>query len=297
VDIDSLKTDLLRSAGLRLADSRPTPVGGGSINRAYRIRTDRGHVFLKLNRPSALPLFEAEALGLSALGASDGPRVPRVLGLGATADLAYLALEWIELSSRTCAAETALGRALARQHRATATSFGWTRDNAIGSTPQLNTPDADWHAFFRDRRLRFQLELAVTNGLPRTLRLHIERIMEAPDFLGEHEPVPSLLHGDLWGGNWGATAEGEPVIFDPAVYFGDREADLAMTRLFGGFGDGFYAAYEAEWPLDPGWAERVDVYNLYHLLNHFNLFGGTYLGAVESAVRRIEAAFGAARDR
>jgi fructosamine-3-kinase len=163
-------------------------------------------------------------------------------------------------------------------HRITRPAFGWVRDNTIGSTPQINTPADDWIGFWRDRRLRFQLELAVRNGAGGSLQAGGERLLdEFPRLFSSYTPVASLLHGDLWGGNQAYTRAGEPAIYDPAVYYGDRETDIAMTELFGGFGRDFYAAYREHYPLDEGYAVRRRLYNLYHVLNHFNMFGGGYL--------------------
>src|SRR5262249_29793225 len=156
------------------------------------------------------------------------------------------------------------------------------RVNTIGMTPQINEADSDWIRFFRERRLRYQLDLAVGNGYGGDLQKQGAQLLERMHGLfAGHRPQPSLLHGDLWGGNWGATADGTPVIFDPAVYFGDREADIAMTRLFGGFDTSFYGAYESAWPLEAGWQARTTLYNLYHVLNHLNLFGAGYLSQAE----------------
>jgi fructosamine-3-kinase len=181
------------------------------------------------------------------------------------------------------------GRVLACLHRCTATDFGWHRENTIGSTPQHNTRARDWVAFWRERRLGFQLDLAARNGYGRALLDSGERLMSVLDGLIGHRPVASLLHGDLWGGNIGASRDGEPVIFDPAVYFGDRETDLAMTELFGGFGSDFYAAYREAWPLPPEYATRKTLYNLYHVLNHLNLFGGGYLTQAKGMMDRLVA--------
>lgn len=264
-------------------------VGGGSINRAYRFPGDPHPIFLKLNDLGALPALEAEAEGLGALSAAGGVTVPGVLDVGRVGETAYLALEWVELGSRTPAAQRRLGRGLAMQHRATSKTFGWHRHNTIGSTPQRNTPTDNWLDFYRTERLGFQLELARQNGLPgRRLEQGRKLAERLESFFTGYRPAASLLHGDLWSGNWGADAGGTPYIFDPAVYHGDREADLAMTRLFGGFGPDFYAAYEEQWPLAHGWEQRVDLYNLYHLLNHFNIFGAGYLAQVSSCLSRLE---------
>jgi len=189
------------------------------------------------------------------------------------------------------ATDELLGRQLAALHRVTHTRFGWHRDNTIGSTPQINTQKNDWVTFYREQRLRYQLELAAENGYGGSLQRRGEQLLERlPAFFISYRPRPSLLHGDLWGGNHAALTDGTPVIFDPAVYYGDREADLAMTELFGGFGSGFYSAYRAAWPLDPGYRVRKDLYNLYHVLNHLNLFGGGYRGQAEQMVDRLLAA-------
>jgi protein-ribulosamine 3-kinase len=219
--------------------------------------------------------------------------VPAPLPIGEAQGQAFLALEWIDLGPGTPAAEALLGEGLAALHRCLAPRFGLTRDNFIGSTPQPNGEKDDWVAFLRDRRLGFQLALAARNGHGGRLQDRGRRLLELLDvFFATYQPRPSLLHGDLWGGNWGMDGAGRPVIFDPAVYHGDREADLAMTRLFGGFGAAFYAAYVREWPLDAAAGTRRDLYNLYHVLNHLNLFGGGYRAQAEGMIDRLLAAIG-----
>ena len=273
--------DLLRDTGIEAQPTKATTVGGGSINQAYRVPSSRGPLFVKLNQAVDVAMFEAEADGLRALEDGGAVGVSAVYCVGSVEDTAYLFLQWLDLGAKSPAAERALGRGLARQHRISSEHFGWRRDNTIGSTRQPNDPDDDWITFLRDRRLGFQLSLAAENGLPRADQEAGTALLGGLErFFGDEEPAPSLLHGDLWSGNWGATASDVPYVFDPAVYFGDREADLAMTRLFGGFTRAFYNAYMAEWPLRSGWETRVDLYNLYHLLNHFNLFGNHYLPQV-----------------
>jgi protein-ribulosamine 3-kinase len=288
--LDGLLDALAREAGLSIRAEGCTRLGAGFSER-FRIESSSGPVFVKTASPDGLSMLEAEAEGLAALRAADAVAVPRVHTVGATADAAYLALEWIELSGRSAAAEARLGRELARQHGCRRERHGWHRSNTIGSTPQLNPPTDDWTRFFRDWRLGVQLELAARNGLDaRSVELGAQLTDGLDEYLAGHAPAASLLHGDLWGGNWGATAAGVPYLYDPAVYFGDREADLAMTRLFGGFGPAFYSAYEDAWPLPDGWERRVDLYNLYHLLNHFNLFGAGYRSQVTAVLTRLTAA-------
>ena len=288
---DSLRPvirDLQHRTGIRCDSSRARVVGGGSINRAFEVPGDPRPLFVKINRASALPAFEAEAEGLEAVGGAGGLAVPEVVASGCIGEIAYLALEWVDMGSHTVAAQQRLGRGLAEQHRATAEHFGWHRRNTIGATPQHNTPSGDWLEFYRRERLEYQLELARRNGLPSRQQSQARKLCRRlARFFSGYRPEPSLLHGDLWSGNWGADEAGTPYLFDPAVYYGDREADLAMTRLFGGFGAAFYAAYEDRWPLAPGWERRVDLYNLYHLLNHFNLFGAGYLGQVGTVLDRL----------
>lgn len=274
--------------GAALADRPAARVQGGSINESYRWESSAGPLFVKVAASARLAMLEAEAAGLDELNAAKAVRVPRVFASGTAADLAYLALEWIELRPPSAAAEARLGEALARQHRVTSPRFGWARDNTIGSTPQQNGPLDDWVSFFRERRLRYQLELARAGGHAGRLQRRGAELLERMEALfGEYRPVPSLLHGDLWGGNWGVGPDGAPVIFDPAVYYGDRETDIAMTRLFGGFGPSFHAAYQAAWPLEEGAGRRVALYNLYHVLNHLNLFGGGYLQQAEAMIDRL----------
>lgn len=263
-------------------------VHGGCINDSYRWQGAGGSVFVKVAAAERLSMLEAEALGLQELAGAQAVRVPRVLAVGVAEDSAYLALEWIDLAASSGAADAHLGELLARQHRTVAEHFGWHRDNTIGSTLQINTQSDTWPVFFRDSRLRYQLRLAHDNGFDGRLQQRGARLLERmQEFFADHRPEPSLLHGDLWGGNAGIDAAGTPVIFDPAVYYGDRETDIAMTRLFGGFGPAFYSAYEAAWPLSSSARARTDLYNLYHVLNHLNLFGGGYQPQAESMIERL----------
>jgi fructosamine-3-kinase len=267
-------------------------VHGGSINRCVRWPGQGGDAFVKLAVPGNLPTYEAEAESLEALRAAAALRVPQVYAVGVAGDHAMLALEWFDLSpliADQAPVQAQLGERLARQHRVTGPRFGWRRSNTLGATPQPNDEDDDWVRFYRERRLRYQLDLAAGNGLNRRI---LDRGLELHErcaaLFDGYRPVPSLLHGDLWGGNWSACATTrEPVIYDPAVYYGDREADIAFTQLFGGFGPAFYAAYEADWPLHTGAATRRTLYNLYHVLNHYNLFGGSYARQANLMIERL----------
>ncbi|MGH8278596.1 MAG: fructosamine kinase family protein, partial [Gammaproteobacteria bacterium] len=233
----------------------------------------------------------AEADGLRALGECGAVRVPQVLATAQQDGSAYLLMEWLELGPGTPLAAARLGEELARQHRCLGKRFGWRRDNFIGATPQFNALADDWLGFFRARRLGFQLRLAAENGYHGEVQTQGARLLEKlPVFFTSYTPQPSLLHGDLWSGNWGVLSSGVPVIFDPAVYWGDREAELAMTELLGGFSPEFYSAYNSAWPLDAGYRTRRDLYMLYHILNHLNLFGGAYLSQAQQLMTRLEAA-------
>jgi len=275
-------------AGASCAPAPERSVAGGSISECYAWRCDAALLFVKVAPRAALGAFEAEAAGLAALAGPQALRVPRVIACGCTAAEAFLALEWIDAGAADARCEERLGRGLAAIHAVTAMRFGLETDNRIGRTPQLNGWSSDWTGFFRERRLRPQLQLAAQRGFGALLDEAGARLLEAlPALLAGHRPTPSLLHGDLWGGNWFASRDGDPVIFDPAVYYGDREADLAMTGLFGGFGGPFYRAYRAAAPLASGWQSRAELYNLYHVLNHANLFGGGYPRQARAMIERL----------
>jgi fructosamine-3-kinase len=260
-------------------------VGGGCINATEVLEGSGRKYFVKLNDASRLEMFAAEAEGLQALAMAKALRVPQPICHGQINGNAYLVLEYLELGSGSAQSLEKLGTGLAALHRCTQRQFGWHRANTIGSTPQINTPSDDWVVFYREHRLGYQLRLAAEQGCGGALLRQGEQLMDRLEvFFEGYRPVASLLHGDLWGGNYSAMRSGEPVIFDPAVYYGDRETDLAMTELFGGFGARFYAAYRAAWPLDAGYRVRKTLYNLYHVLNHFNLFGGGYAAQAEHMI-------------
>ena len=229
----------------------------------------------------------AEREGLAALAATSTVRVPGFIDEGRDETHAWHVLEWLDLVPLDATSAVRLGTALAALHRVPQERFGWERDNFIGASVQPNGWSADWLAFWRGKRLMAQLRLAAKNRLPSRMIDRGERLAaDCEAFFGTYTPEKSLLHGDLWGGNAGALAGATPVVFDPAVYVGDREADLAMTTLFGGFPRDFHAAYANAWPLDDGYRVRRDFYNIYHLLNHANLFAGGYVAQAQEAIER-----------
>ncbi|MEN9216846.1 MAG: fructosamine kinase family protein [Gloeomargarita sp. HHBFW_bins_162] len=247
--------------------------GGGCIHENQILSDGERQFFIKINRESELDLFVTEALGLQSLGAVKAITVPQVLGWGVVGEQSYLILEFLTLTQR--GNWHRMGQQLAQLHRQSAGhQFGWERDNYIGATPQKNDWHTDWADFFCTCRLGYQLQLARRRGghFAQTDQL----LTRVHQILSSISVSPVLVHGDLWSGNAAFIHTGEPVIFDPAVYYGHREVDLAMSELFGGFPPEFYQGYQSEWPLEPGYTQRKTVYNLYHILNHFNLFGGSY---------------------
>jgi fructosamine-3-kinase len=258
-------------------------VSGGSINHCYHAQADNQEFFVKLNSPDRLAMFETEAAGLQELEKISELRIPHVICLGQTESHSYLVLEWLHLLSANSRCDQSLGEQLALLHSIEQPYFGWQSDNFIGSTPQANQLCDDWIEFFSEYRLGFQLELAANNGASRQLLEKGERLKNnLLLFFTDYEAKSSLLHGDLWGGNYAMDGSGQPVIFDPACYYGDREADIAMTELFGGFGPDFFTAYQQTLKLDTGYQLRKKLYLVYHILNHFNLFGGGYAGQASS---------------
>ena len=280
---------VLRALGT--SEGRWRRVGPTGWGEAWVLASGDERHFVKLACGSYAAMLDCEAEGLRALRGTEALRLPDVRASGVAESVAFLVLEWLDL--RPLADAAALGRALARLHASTPPRgnnrerFGWNRDNWIGGSAQANAWTDDWATFFRDMRLRPQFERAFGNGfldlVPDAERL----LVEVPRLLAGHAPAPSLVHGDLWSGNAGALPSGEPVVFDPAVYVGDAEVDVAMTELFGGFGRQFHVAYNALRPARPGYATRREIYNLYHLLNHLNLFGATYLERTWRSVRKL----------
>jgi fructosamine-3-kinase len=273
-NVDERLIARLRDVGTEIGPARRIPVTGGCIHRCWILEGRWGACFVKANTAAHLEMFEAESEGLRELAAAGSIRVPEPYLACELDGEAFLLMERLEL--RGAGDGDRQGRVLAGLHRKVSVEarFGWHRDNFIGSTPQPNGWGQDWGAFFAEHRIEHQLRLNRAAGSDfRGARRLAERIVPV---VGEHAPLPSLLHGDLWGGNAGFDAAGAPVIFDPAVYYGDRETDLAFSRMFGGFNDAFYRGYAETWKLEDGWRDRAEIYNLYHLLNHTLLFGGGY---------------------
>ena len=283
-------------------------VGGGCIHNAWQLQlADGRQLFAKSNRAALLPVLEAEADGLAALaavsrrcrqqqGSSSAPQIPEVLQLGQLEDQAVLVLSWLELGGNNSGSShsrqqawSQLGAGLARLHRSSLAEhhggFGWHRDNFIGSGPQPNGWQANWGQFFAQQRLGAQLQLAEQAG--RSLPGAAQLLEQVPHWLAAHPAEPCLVHGDLWSGNADLLAGGGGALFDPAIYRGDREVDLAMAQLFGGFPEPFFSGYGREWPLPAGHRQRRQLYNLYHLLNHANLFGGGYWQQSAASIRTL----------
>lgn len=283
----SALADELAADGVLGPLGEPRALSGGCVHAAARVDAADGRaLFVKRGAPSAAEGFTAEAEALAELAAPGALRIPRPIAHGLTAGQAYLVTEYVALT-RTIVDAEAFGASLARLHATHADAFGWHRDNFIGSTPQANGWLNEWADFWRERRLAPQLRLAEADGHGRMAERGWRLCEQVDALLADHAPTASLLHGDLWAGNYGGDEQGRPVLFDPASYYGDRETDLAMTELFGGFPPEFHAGYAAIWPLAPGYETRKALYNLYHLLNHAHLFGGGYSGQAQRGIDRL----------
>ena len=287
IDWDTIATSISSATRQSIEISSQTAISGGWINQAYHITGKDGRqYFVKINTADKHAMFVSEVAGLGAIAATQTIRVPQPIAHGVAGKQSYLVLEHLVLSPRGDA--KLLGKQLAAMHRCTSRSFGFSQDNFIGETQQQNDSSDDWIDFWREQRLKFQLRLASKNGYGDRLDdLGIKLIDALPAYFDDYSPLPSLLHGDLWGGNHAYLPDSTPVIFDPAAYYGDREADLAMSELFGGYSADFYAAYRAAYPLHKGYVLRRDLYNLYHILNHANMFGGNYVRQAEEMMRRL----------
>jgi fructosamine-3-kinase len=269
-----------------------TPVGGGCIANAARVATDNGPYFLKWATGSAGETFVAEGTGLRALAAVESSLVvpvPIIMMNATSGEPGVLLIDWIDVGSKTLGFWERLGTGLAQLHRETSGErYGFEHDNFIGRLPQRNEPCLSWPEFFLSRRIIPQVEMArERNRWSGSWDRGLSGLQNALPSILPLQPHPSIVHGDLWAGNVLATSDGRAAVVDPAVYRGDREVDLAMSELFGGFSPSFYDAYNASWQIDRGYEGRRDVYNLYHLINHLNHFGSGYAGQVAGILRRF----------
>ena len=260
---------------------------GGCINSTGKLETSAGTYFIKWNNSNDFPgMFEKEMEGLFLLESKKVIRIPVPINTGNSENQSYIIMEWIDNSTRNSDYWEKLGEQLAALHRHTNEKYGLDHDNYIGSLPQVNSFTENWIDFFIENRLEVQIRKAFELGKVSNSQVHSFRQLynQLPELLA-NEP-PSLLHGDLWSGNLMTDDKGQPALIDPAVYYGNREVEIAFTRLFGGFDNKFYTTYNAVWPLSPGFDARQDIYNLYPLLVHVNLFGGGYLSQVENILNR-----------
>lgn len=264
-------------------------IAGGDSHQSYQLHTTQKNYFLKLNQASCLPMLATELHSLNAIEQSQTIRSPHGIASGVFNQQAWLLMEFVPL--KTAGDDVQRGRALAHMHHQIhhdMKPFGWFENNFIGQTPQQNLWQSDWVTFYGQQRLKPQLELAVLRDAPTSLyHCGMQLIDKLPAWFTDYQPEASLLHGDLWGGNSAFTDNGDPVIFDPACYYGDRETDLAMTEMFGGFTAQFYAGYNTIFPIDVGYQQRKPLYQLYHQLNHFNLFGGHYAQQAEDTISQL----------
>ena len=302
---DKIAAHISEATGETFSIDNRRSVSGGCINQGYAISSSKHTYFAKINQASQVAMFEAETLGLQQMAETQTIRVPQPICWGTEGNSAYIVLEWLDL--RGGGGDRVwedMGRKLAQMHKyippqhppglkggeegdfaVVGGRFGWDVDNTIGSTPQINQWTADWAEFWAEHRIGYQLKLANRRG--GNFNRGESLLAAIPKLLEGYKPQPSLVHGDLWGGNASVTATGEPVIFDPAAYWGDREVDVAMTELFGGFSAAFYRGYNEVWLLDSGYEKRKTLYNLYHVLNHFNLFGGGYESQANQMINKI----------
>ncbi len=285
--IQRIETFLSGKIGKSVQLLSTTPLGGGCINESAKISTSSGNYFVKYNTASKFPgMFGKEALGLQLLDAASEIRVPEVLHHDIAGEYSFLLLEYMSEGTRKPDFWHSFGRSLAALHRHTQPLFGLDHDNFMGSLPQSNRQHADWIRFFIEERLEPQVRIAREKG--EISLLQVKQFERLYNRLGGiiPEEKPALLHGDLWNGNYMVDETGNACLIDPAVYYGHREIDIAMTRLFGGFPNEFYGNYHDAFPLEKGWENRIDLFNLYPLLIHVNLFGGGYASQVKNIIQR-----------
>ncbi|MEM7054111.1 MAG: fructosamine kinase family protein [Pseudomonadota bacterium] len=280
--------DIASASGLNPDRLRFEPVSGGSIAHAYRLSDGNQTAFVKCMNSQHANVLEAECAGLRLLADTQTVAIPEVIASGRFDQLSWLALRWIDMQPLSDLGEQQLGQQLAAMHRHQAERYGLNHDNFIGRTPQPNDPDKSWTDFFFTHRIGFQLQLLDRNDSSQPWQEWLCRLRQCWEKrFDRYQPPPSLLHGDLWSGNAAQTEYGNPLVFDPAVHYGDRECDLAMMDLFGGFSQCFYDSYQASWPLEKGWQKRRPYYQLYHVLNHANLFSGHYVSSCKKRIKQI----------
>ncbi len=288
--------DLLPHIAQRLSEilSQPVkaisaqPIGGGCINQSARVITNQGSYFVKRNSSQQYPrMFECEANGLELLRSTEAIRVPKVLGLGTHENQSFIIIEFLQASAPDYDFWSIFGHQLAELHRSSQSQYGLQEDNYVGSIRQVNTLNDDWLDFFKTNRLEPLIKQARDQNLldEKQQKRFKKLIKKLPKLLPTDQPA--LLHGDLWSGNFMVDGHGYPALVDPAVYYGHREVDLAMSLLFGGFDEQFYNAYNESYPLEEGFMERVEIYKLYPLLVHLNLFGPTYVDSIKRILQQF----------
>jgi len=283
---EKISNHISETQGISFQTLKAYPIGGGCINETYQIKDKNKCYFVKLNNENTIDMLAAEADALREIAATKTIRVPSPICLGVINRKAYLVLEYIPFSKRKFIPQTQLGKHLAKLHAIPQQKFGWHRNNHIGSNTQLNPHNEDWPEFFRKYRIGFQLKLAKANGFQINRTKFIFKKID--DFFSDYKPKPALLHGDLWNGNFAFDETGTPFVFDPATYYGDREAEFGLTEMFGGFRSDFWKGYEEVLPLDQGFPKRQLLYQLYHTLNHLNLFGSSYADSAKKLINKLD---------
>lgn len=284
-----LQDQLALKTGLPVVIRQALTINGGSINECYLLDTSSGKFFLKRNLSSAFPnMFRCELQGLERISQVEGFRVPEVILSGQFEEYDYFITEFINPVQESSTFWENFGTALANLHKVSNEKHGYEHDNYIGSLPQSNKQHNNWHGFFVNERLEPQVLLALNNKhISRDTYEKFQRFYQKLEHVFPVE-LPCFLHGDLWSGNFISGNNHQPYLIDPAVYFGHREMDIAMTKLFGGFHPTFYSAYNASWPLEEGWKDRIELCNLYPLLVHQNLFGGSYIKAIKTTLNKFD---------
>jgi len=285
--LKTLEIDISKTTKQNFQIKNHQSIFGGDINQTIKISNGDQHYFVKINEASLSKMFTDEIAGLNELRDAQSFRIPDVICTGSNEKHCWLVLEYIELRQGNNESFTQAGHLLAKQHQHIAEKFGYKSDNRIGSSKQSNQLNDDWSDFWKTSRLSFQLNLAINNGFTGNIIKCIEELILNCHYFLNHNPTASLLHGDLWSGNLSFDNSGTPVMYDPAIYYGDRETDIAMTELFGGFSQDFYLAYQETFDINHDYQHRKTLYNLYHILNHMNLFGGSYESQAETMANRL----------